>query len=196
MKTMVVTGASSGIGRALTLHALRAGFNVVAVGREAGKLAELAGGAAEKANLATLAADVGAPGTAQRIVEMARMRFARIDVLVNNAGMGAAGALVEQSDGALLQQFTTHVVGPLALVREAVPLLQASRGQVLMVGSGVARVPVGGLGAYPASKAALRSATATLRRELRLYGIAVTYVGPGVVDTPFMSRVGLAGAPR
>jgi len=64
-----------------------------------------------------------------------------------------------------------------------------------MLGSGVARIPVGSLGAYPPAKAALRSATAILRRELRSQGIAVTYVDPGAVDTPFMSRAGMPGAP-
>jgi hypothetical protein len=64
-----------------------------------------------------------------------------------------------------------------------------------MIGSGVGRVPVGGLGAYPPSKAATRSAASVLRRELKPDGIAVTYVDPGVVDTVFMSRAGMPGAP-
>ncbi len=64
-----------------------------------------------------------------------------------------------------------------------------------MLGSGVARVPVGGLGAYAPSKAATRSATSVLRRELKPQGIAVTYVDPGAVDTAFMSRAGMPGAP-
>ena len=65
-----------------------------------------------------------------------------------------------------------------------------------MLGSGVARVPVGGIGAYPPSKAALRSATAILRRELAPFEIAVTYVDPGAVDTAFMRRAGMPGAPQ
>jgi hypothetical protein len=73
--------------------------------------------------------------------------------------------------------------------------LRAARGHVFMLGSGVARVPIGGLGAYPPAKAAIRSATAILRRELAPDGIAVTYVDPGAVDTPFMKRAGMPGAP-
>ena len=87
------------------------------------------------------------------------------------------------------------MIGPIALVREALPLLRAARGHVFLVGSGVARVPVHGLGAYSPSKAATRSAAAVLRRELKPDGIAVTYVDPGVVDTAFMTRAGLPGAP-
>jgi hypothetical protein len=64
-----------------------------------------------------------------------------------------------------------------------------------MVGSGVARIPIGGLGAYPPAKAALRSAASILRRELEADGIALTYVDPGAIDTPFMQRAGMPGAP-
>ncbi|MEA2665691.1 MAG: hypothetical protein QOI11_2635, partial [Candidatus Eremiobacteraeota bacterium] len=121
--------------------------------------------------------------------------FGGIDVLVNNAGQVAVGPLSEQTDDALRAQFGTHAIGPIALVREALPLLRASRGHVFMLGSGVARVPVGGLGAYAPSKAATRSATSILRRELKPDGIAVTYVDPGAVDTAFMTRAGMPGAP-
>jgi len=189
MTTIVITGASSGIGRALALRAVRAGLCVVGVGRDAARLAELSG-------VATLIADVGEIGAAKRIVAFALEKCGRIDVLVNNAGEASAGALVEQTDEALRRQFATHVTGPIALVREALPALQAARGHVVMIGSGVARVPVDGLGAYSPAKAALRSATGLVRRELQRYGIAVTYVDPGVVDTPFMQRAGLAGAPK
>ena len=196
MNTMIVTGASSGIGRALALRAARAGLNVVAVGRDAARLQTLVREAAgDGAAIEVLAADVGDPAAAHRIVARTLARFGQIDVLVNNAGATAAGPLMSQSDVALREQFATHVIGPLTLVREALSALQASRGLVIMVGSGVGRVPVDGLGAYPASKAALRSATTTLRRELREFGIAVTYVDPGVVDTRFMERAGLAGGP-
>ena len=196
MSVMVITGASSGIGRALAIRAARAGYDVVAIGRSASALEELAERVRrEHGRIVTGAHDVAVPGSARIVAELARRSFGRIDVLVNNAGHVAAGALSEQSDEALQAQFGTHAIGPVALVREALPLLRASRGHVFMVGSGVARVPVGGLGAYPPSKAATRSAASILRRELKPDGIAVTYVDPGVVDTAFMSRAGMSGAP-
>jgi short-subunit dehydrogenase len=194
---IVVTGASSGIGRALALRAGRAGYDVVAIGRNAAALGELAERVrSEGARIVTGVYDVGAPGSARAIADLARRSFGQIDVLVNNAGQVAVGPLSRQSDAALQAQFGTHAIGPVALVREALPLLRAARGLVFMVGSGVARVPVGGLGAYPPSKAATRSAAAILRRELKPDGIAVTYVDPGVVGTPFMSRAGMPGAPE
>jgi short-subunit dehydrogenase len=197
MSVLLVTGASSGIGRALALRAARAGYDVVAIGRNAAALDGLAERVRrEHARIVTGAYDVALPGSARAIVELARRAFGRIDVLVNNAGQVAVGPLAEQSDEALQAQFGTHAIGPIALVREALPYLRASRGHVFMVGSGVARVPVGGLGAYPPSKAATRSAASVLRRELKPDGIAVTYVDPGAVDTAFMSRAGMPGAPE
>ncbi|HTD33992.1 MAG TPA: SDR family NAD(P)-dependent oxidoreductase [Candidatus Elarobacter sp.] len=197
MSVLLVTGASSGIGRALALRAGRAGYDVVAIGRNAAALDALAERVRrEHARIVTGAFDVALPGSARAIVQLARTAFGRIDVLVNNAGQVAAGPLSQQSDEALQAQFGTHAIGPVALVREALPLLRAARGHVFMVGSGVARVPVGGLGAYPPSKAATRSAASILRRELKPDGIAVTYVDPGVVDTAFMSRAGMPGAPE
>ncbi len=196
MSVMVITGASSGIGRALALRAARAGYDVVAIGRNRDALAALENRVrAENARIVTAALDVADPASARRIAELAHQTFGAIDVLVNNAGQVAVGPLAEQSDDALRAQFGTHAIGPIALVREALPLLRASRGHVFMLGSGVARVPVGGLGAYAPSKAATRSATAILRRELKPDGIAVTYVDPGAVDTAFMTRAGMPGAP-
>lgn len=197
MKTIVITGASSGIGRALALRAARAGLCVIAIGRNAARLTSLAEeAAAASQRIETLVADVGETGSAKRIVAFALEKGDGIDVLVNNAGAASPGALIDQPDDALRMQFSTHVIGPVTLVREALAPLKASRGQVIMIGSGVARVPVNGIGAYSPAKAALRSATGILRRELRPYGIAVTYVDPAVVDTPFMERAGLAGAPK
>jgi short-subunit dehydrogenase len=196
MSVIVITGASSGIGRALALRAARAGYDVVAIGRNTAALEQVAARvAAAQGRIVTGAVDVSDPANARSVVALAQTSFGGIDVLVNNAGQVAVGPLSAQSDDALRAQFGTHAIGPIALVREALPLLRASRGHVFMIGSGVARVPVPGLGAYPPSKAATRSAAAILRRELRPDGIAVTYVDPGVVDTAFMTRAGMPGAP-
>ncbi len=191
---MIVTGASSGIGRALALAAAQAGFDVFAVARRGERLAELADAHAS-GEIATLTLDVTGAGAPKRIVAATLARFGRIDVLVNNAGGVAVGPIVEQSDESLREQFATHVTAPLALVREARAALRASRGHVFFVGSGVARVPVAGLGAYPAAKAAIRVAARIARIDLRVDGIAVTYVDPSAVDTEFMRRAGMRGAP-
>ncbi len=194
--TAIVTGASSGIGMALAERAVRAGWNVFAVGRRTERLDELKAKVAKASgSIATLALDVRAPQAAKKIVRGALEAFGGIDVLVNNAGGVAVGPIAEQTDGALAEQVETHIVAPLALTREALPSLRASRGHVFFVGSGVARIPVGSLGAYPPVKAAVRNMTRIVRNELRSAGIAVTYVDPGAVATEFMTRAGFAGPP-
>jgi short-subunit dehydrogenase len=193
---MLVTGASSGIGWALAIRAARAGYAVYAVGRNREALDALRVKIENESGFVAVdATDIAVSANARGLVERALAWFGSIDVLVNNAGYVSAGPLSEQRDDELQRQFGTHVLGPVALVREARAALRAARGHVFMLGSGVARVPVGGLGAYPPAKAALRSATAILRRELAPQGIAVTYVDPGAVDTPFMTRAGMPGAP-
>ncbi len=195
-RVAIITGASSGIGRALAERAVRAGWNVFAVGRRAERLAELQrivkGATGE---LETLTLDLRSPGAAVKIVAQALARFGRVDVLVNNAGGVAVGAIAQQSDDALYEQMETHVIVPLALTREALPSLRAARGSVIYFGSGVARIPVGTLGAYPPAKAAVRSMARIARNELKPLGIAVTYVDPGAVATEFMTRAGFAGPP-
>jgi len=195
-RTAIVTGASSGIGMALAERCARAGYGVLAVGRRENRLAELQARNRDVAGrVATLALDLREPHAAERIVAAAAAAFERIDVLVNNAGAVAVGALVEQTDDQLAEQLAVHVLVPAALAREARPLLRASGGQIFFVGSGVARIPVGALGAYPCAKAAVRSMARIVRREVADDGIAVTYVDPGAVASEFMTRAGFAGPP-
>lgn len=193
-RVMIVTGASSGIGRALAERAVRAGWRVLGTGRRAERLDELKRAVhGATGTLETLTIELRSPDAPARIVREALERFERIDVLVNNAGAVAAGPIAAQSDEALREQFETHAIVPLMLTREALPALRQSLGQIFFVGSGVARVPVGGLGAYPPAKAAVRNMARIVRNELRADGIAVTYVDPGAVATEFMTRAGFAG---
>ncbi len=195
-RVAIITGASSGIGRALTERAVRAGWDVYAVGRRAARLEALAALlATATGRIETLALDLREPGAARRIVRATLETFGRIDVLVNCAGGTAVGRITEQNDEALYEQMETHVIVPLALAREAMPALRASRGLVIFFGSGVARIPVGTLGAYPPAKAAVRNLSRIARNELANDGVAVTYVDPGAVATEFMTRVGFAGPP-
>lgn len=188
---MIVTGASSGIGRALGRQAAREGWQVLLVARRAERLEELAreiradGGIAE-----AVVADVCDPRSAQRIVDAAIRSFGRIDVVVNNAGYGAQGPLLDQSEDAIDVQWQLHVAAPVRIARAALPSLRATRGGIVFVGSGLARVPTPYYGAYCAAKAANRAAATQIRRELRRDGIAVTYVDPGAVDTEFSEASG------
>jgi len=196
MRSVIVTGASAGIGRAVALAASRAGYGTTLVARRRELLNTLAQEIAAQAGLCeTLALDVCDPRAPQLITAAALRRFGRIDVVVNNAGIAAQGTLAEQSDTAVEQQFRTHVFAPLRLVREALPALRESQGQILFFGSAVASVPTPGLGAYPGAKAAIRAIATQYRRELQRDGIAVTYVDPGAVNTAFMQTAGMNGPP-
>jgi short-subunit dehydrogenase len=189
--TIVVTGASSGIGRALALAAARERFRVLLVARRADRLEEIATEIrANGGTCATLAADVTARDTPQRIVDTALQAFGRIDVVVNNAGAGALGHLLEIDDAAIDAQWQLHVAAPLRIARAALPQLRETHGQLVFVGSGLARVPIPNYGAYAPAKAAIRAVATQLRRELKRDGIAVTYVDPGLVATEFHVAMG------
>ncbi|HTX58415.1 MAG TPA: SDR family NAD(P)-dependent oxidoreductase [Verrucomicrobiae bacterium] len=192
-RVLVVTGASSGIGRALALAGARDGFAVLAIARRADRLAALCEEiAARGGTCTTLVLDVRSPEAPARIAETALQIYGRIDVVVNNAGGGSLGALLEVGDAEIEAQWQLHVAAPLRIARAALPQLRATRGQLVFVGSGLARVPVPNYGAYAPAKAAIRAAAIQLRRELRADGIAVTYVDPGLVASEFHAAMGIA----
>ncbi len=191
MRCIIVTGASSGIGAALARLCLDRGWSVLAVARREERLKPLAA----HPNCGVLALDVTATGAASRIVNEAMRRFSRIDVVVNNAGVAHPGALLEQTDAALEAQWQLHVAAPLRIARAALPHVRAQHGGFVFMGSGLARVPAPGYGAYAPVKAAIRAASIQLRRELRPEGLFVTYVDPGVVDTEFSAASGMQPSP-
>ncbi len=192
---IIVTGASSGIGRAIALLAAERGYAVLAIARRADRLTSLAAEVGERAPFATLVCDITAADAPARIAAAARSALPRIDILLHNAGAARAGTLLEQSDAALREQWDLHLAAPLAITRALLPDLRATRGTIAMLGSGLAVMPVPGFGAYCAAKAAVRAACTQLRRELRRDGIAVSYCDPGVVATEFSTVSGTA-APR
>jgi len=196
MRSIVITGASSGIGAALARHAATSGWAVLAVARRAERLETLAreirerGGAVE-----VLVADVLADATPQSIVDRAVHAFGRIDVLVNNAGAAHASTLLDESDAQIERQWQLHLAAPLRIARAALPQVEHAHGGLVFFGSGLARVPAPGYGAYAPAKAAVRAAAIQLRRELRARGVFVTYVDPGVVDTEFSRASGMEEHP-
>ncbi len=191
-RVLIVTGASAGIGAALARAAARDDYAVLAIARRAERLGALAAAiAAAGGRAATLALDVTAADAPQRIVATALETFGAIDVLINNAGTGALGALLDIDDAALAAQWELHVAAPLRIARAARPALRARGGALIFLGSGLARVPIPNYGAYALAKAAIRAAATQLRRELRAEGIAVGYVDPGLVATEFHATLGI-----
>ncbi len=192
-KVIVVTGAGSGIGRQIAVQSARKGYAILAVSKHKASVDDVAAEiAADGGTCVPVTLDITQADAPTRIEAAAQVRFGRMDVLINNAGYATAGALLEQSDGEIDGQWQVHVAGPLRIARAALPMLRASSGQIMFVGSGLARVPSPYYGAYCAAKAAIRTAAVQLRRELRGSGIAVTYIDPGSVRTNFEKTSGIA----
>jgi short-subunit dehydrogenase len=191
-RVLIVTGASSGIGAALARAAADSGYRVAIVARRVERLEKVARAIRDAGGtVVSVAGDVTAGDMPGRIVATAMSSFGRIDAIVNNAGAGAFGALLDQTDAAIEAQWRLHVIAPLKLSRAGLPHLEAARGQLVFLGSGIARVPLPNYGAYALAKAAVRVAATQLRRELRDRGVAVTYVDPGLVATEFHEAMGV-----
>ena len=193
-RTILITGATSGIGRDAALALARRGHRVFATGRNAALLAELEAKAAGT-RLETLRLDVTKADSieaARRAVETATSGKG-IDVLVNNAGYGVAGPIDVVSDEDVRAQFETNVFGLLSVTRAFVPGLRAKgRGRVINIGSIGGRVTFPLFGVYHATKYAVEAISDAMRMELSAFGIEVALVEPGPIRTNFADRtVGL-----
>jgi short-subunit dehydrogenase len=187
---ILITGATTGIGRHTALHLARQGHRVIATGRNAAALAELAREAADTA-LVTLKLDVTDAGS----IEAARAAVGSmtsgygVDVLVNNAGYGAAAPLVESPDAEVRSQFETNVFGLLAVTRAFAPAMMDRRsGRIINVSSVGGRIAFPLFGAYNGTKFAVESMSDALRNELRPFGVKVSVIEPGPIHTEFSNR--------
>jgi NAD(P)-dependent dehydrogenase (short-subunit alcohol dehydrogenase family) len=192
-QSILITGATSGIGRAAALRLARAGHLVLAGGRRPDALAALA--AEARGRLEPVALDVTDPASVAAVRALVERRTGGrgLDVLVNNAGYALPGPLEALAERDLRQLFDTNVFGLLAVTRAFVPAMrERGQGRVVNVGSIMGRVAMPLLGAYNATKHAVAAMTETLRMELAPFGITVVLVEPGPVRTGFASRA-LAG---
>ena len=182
--TALITGCSSGIGRALADAFKGAGYRVWATARKADDLAALSAAGFIAAQLDVNDAEAVAR-LAERLGHWLAEENASLDVLVNNAGYGAMGPLLDGGVEALQRQFETNVFALVGLTRALFPLLRASRGLLVNIGSvsGVLVTPFAG--AYCASKAAVHALSDALRLELAPFGIQVMEVQPGAIASSF-----------
>lgn len=189
-RVVLVTGASSGIGRAIALHFGVRGWRVALTARREAQLDEVA----ERIRAADgaahcVAADLAADGVPKQLVESTLARFGALDVLVNNAGVGEFEPTAGITDDAYDRQFDLNVRAVVRLVRAVVPhFRRAGGGQLINIGSivgyiGIARGPL-----YSATKWALRGLNESWRDELHPHNIKCAYVGPGYVISGFGGR--------
>ena len=179
-RTWLITGATSGFGRAIAEAALARGDSVVATSRKTDGLQDLADD--DRVLVARL--DVTDTADRQAAVAAALERFGRIDVLVNNAGRTQVGAVEETTDDELRFLFELHFFGPAALTRLVLPAMRAQGGGAIVQMSSVGgQVTAPGFGAYCATKFALEGLTETLHDEVAGFGIRTLIVEPGAFRT-------------
>ncbi len=196
---VVVTGASAGIGRETAVLLAKAGAHVVLTARRADRLQALAEELAiYPGRRLVLAGDIGVEAFAQALVEQTVAEFGRLDVLVNNAGVGHRSLLAEIPTDDLHTIWNTNVMGVLYPIRAALPYMkQQKSGQIINVSSIVGQRPLPLSGVYCASKTAVNFLSRSLRMECRPYGITVTLVYPGLTVSEFsQARFGNKGANR
>jgi hypothetical protein len=185
--TALVTGAGRGIGLALA----REGIAVAGVARTAADLDSLIGEIeADGGRGLAFAADLRDPAVPEAAVSATVERFGGLQVLVNNAGVGAHANVADTTDEMWEKVIGTNLTSVFRLTRAALPHLAHRGGHVVMVSSLAGVNPISGMAAYCASKAALDHFSACLMLEVRQRGIKVTTIAPGSVDTSF------EGAPR
>lgn len=191
-KTILITGATAGIGRHAALHLAARGHRVIATGRRVDALAELAAEATTRGlAIETLALDVtDSTSIANAVSVVAGLTSGRgLDALVNNAGYGQFGALEELSDADVRRQFETNVFGLLSMTRAFMPAMRArGAGRIVNVSSVGGRVTFPLVGAYHATKYAVEALSDTLRMELRGFGVGVAIIEPGPIQSEFADR--------
>ncbi len=186
-RVVLVTGATSGIGRATALAAARAGAQVVITGRREHRLHELAAEIRRLGRIAhVMPADLSDHAAATWVVDATIVRLRRLDVLVNNAGYGLYARIEDGHPDDYERIFAVNVLSPLAAMRAAIPIMRRQReGHIVNVASLAAAHGVPAMGVYSATKAALIRASEAARAELVVSGVRVSVVSPGPVRTEF-----------
>jgi short-subunit dehydrogenase len=188
IRTWLVTGCSTGFGRALACTLLERGERVVVTARESGRLTELI--APHAARALALNLDITRENEIAAAMKAALEKFGGIDVLVNNAGYGAVGAVEETSIDMARAMMETNYFGTLAMIRSVLPhMIQRGSGQIVNIGSVAGQIGFPLLAYYCASKFALAGMSESLAAELRPLGIAVTLAELGPFATDFAKNM-------
>jgi NAD(P)-dependent dehydrogenase (short-subunit alcohol dehydrogenase family) len=183
----LITGCSSGLGRALASRVLARGHRLIATARQTETLAELV--AVDPSRCLALALDVTDAPQVAAVVARAAAAFGRLDVVVNNAGYGLVGAVEEYDEAQIMRNFETNFFGALRVIRAALPILRAQRrGHFVNVSAAAVIANYPGFSIYGATKWALEGVSESLAAEVRPLGLKVTMVQPGPFRTDFIAR--------
>ena len=186
MSSVLITGASAGIGRATAIKLAGQGHHVIAAARNLTALEQIKRTAKGKVDVVAL--DV----TSQDSVDAAQREVgslvgqAGLDVLINNAGYALTGPLEQVSDADLKAQYETNVFGPMRMIRAFLPGMRERRqGRIINISSVVGRLALPFFGPYNSTKHAIEALSDALRNELRPFGIDVVIIEPGAINTGF-----------
>lgn len=186
-KTVIISGASRGIGRATALLLAQHGANVVVTARNANELGTLE--AEGTGTIVAVPGDVANEADMQRVVQTALDRFGRLDVVINNAGLGLFKPVDELSVEEWDSVMDINVKGTFLLTKAALPTLKAQQsGHIVVVASDVAKRTFAGGSLYTASKYAQEAFMGALRKEVRPHNIKVTGIYSGLVDSHFHAK--------
>ncbi|NQZ83129.1 MAG: SDR family oxidoreductase [Colwellia sp.] len=186
-KTVIITGASAGVGAATARAFAQYGANLVLVARGQQALDEIAQELSSQTELLTVTMDVANTESCRNLIEQAKKHFGELHILVNNAGYHQRGNVEGNHASDLAKMVDVNLRAPIDLTTLILPYLRLSGGGAIVnVGSLAGRTPLQGAATYAATKAGLRAFTYSLADELRHTGIYVGLVSPGPIDTGFI----------
>jgi NAD(P)-dependent dehydrogenase (short-subunit alcohol dehydrogenase family) len=187
-KTALITGGTTGIGRATAQLFIEHGARVAITGQDAQRVAEAAAALGPQA--IGIRADVSSAADMDRLAGELRAHFGLLDIVFANAGVAKPRSLAEIDEAHIDEQFGVNVKGILYTVQKVLPLLRKPA-SIVLTASTVAELGMAGMSVYAATKAAVRSLARSLSAELSPQGVRVNAVSPGPIETPIFGKMGL-----
>lgn len=187
MRSWIITGCSTGIGRAIATHVLAIGDRAAVTARRPSDVADIV--AAHPDRAIALPLDVADPAQVTAAVTQAEARFGAIDVLVNNAGYGYVASIEEGDEAEIKAMYEVNLFGALRMMRAVLPGMRARRqGRIIQISSLAGRISNPATGHYSGSKFALEAVSEALSREVEELGIRVCSIAAGMFRTDFSGR--------
>lgn len=188
-KTALVTGAGTGIGRAIAIRLAEEGADVIIIGRTETTLAEAAD---QHERISYQVADIGRSDDLQRVIDDIESGYGKLDILVNNAGVAPVTPFADLDMAEFDKVFQSNVRGLVELTHKALPMLKNSRGNIVNISTSIVDKPMANMAVYAASKAAVNMFTRVWAKELAADGIRVNSVGVGPIETPIYEKTDLS----
>ncbi|MEV7751919.1 SDR family oxidoreductase [Streptomyces griseofuscus] len=185
----LITGGGSGIGAAVARQLLAAGHRVTVTGRTERRLRDFAEGLGDPEELTTVIGDAASYDDIRHAVDRTRTAYGRLDTVVANAGFATHDSVAEGDPAGWSEMVLTNVLGPALLIRASVDALKETRGRIVLVGSVAGFVNTPG-NLYGATKWAVTGLAENTRRQVTEFGVGVTLIAPGRVETPFWDGYG------